>query len=560
MSTDAPDASPSPPTRAWVPAAGLYAALVGYLLVRDIGVPIYDDGYFFKRFALNALEHGMYAWNLEDGPIYGCTSRVFQLLATLAAAIDPSHYVVVIKGLCACCLAGLGVVVMRWSDRAAGSARGSLVALLGLGSPLVLTTVLTGMETATTLLVLALVTTALLDPSGEATASPRRAALLTVLVYLCRPDVALIPAVVYVGSRRRRPELLVRYLGTLTVAMLVTTLGLWLYYGTPLPLSFFMKTLGLQPYGDELFALGLADKKIHFGAALAFSAPLWWLALHRRDPANLALLGATAALWAYHLSMTNEIMGYRARFYVPGLVPLCLAAARGDATFVRHGHRRATMAALLVWSIAIALAYWGEWIPTPRSDYLGRIAWPSYAGVIAGAAWILLRPAARPRPRIDLGVMGLVAIAAVLGWKRPVRFMMRSDAKLMRVHARQVTTVRGIFDVARCLPDARTVYHSEMGVTGLVLLHTRVVDLAGILSDHLLYDESFEAICERDQPEAIFLPHRNYRRLNAEIQKSSCFASYRRMVDRSSSPLYVRGDLAEAFSSCATEVQTWQDR
>ncbi|MEM9452860.1 MAG: hypothetical protein AAGF11_01690 [Myxococcota bacterium] len=562
--TDTPANAPADtqapsPARTWIPVAGLYAALAAYLLVREIGVPIYDDGYFFKRFALHALEHGVYAWNLEDGAVYGCTSQIFQLLATLAAAITHTHYVVAIKVLCALSLAALGALLMRWCTLAAHSHRGSLIALLALGSPLVLTTVLTGMETASTLLGLAAVLMAMVGPEGHRALSARWAALLTVLVYLCRPDIALVPVVVYVVPSLLRREFPSRFLGTLAGAMLVTLVGLGLYYGTPLPLSFFMKTLGLQPYGDELFALGRADKQIHFGATVAFATPLVYLAMHRRDPTNLALLAATGALWAYHLTMTNEIMGYRARFYVPGLVPLCMAAARSDEAFRDRGHRRATLGLLVGLAAAIAVAYARDWIPTPRSDYLGRLAMPSYAGAVASAGWLLL-PRSWSRPRLDLSIMGLLAIASVLGWKRPVQFQVRSDAALMRVHARQVTTVRGIFDVARCLPEAKTVYHSEMGVPGLVLWRTRVVDLAGILSDHLVYGESFETICERDRPEAIFLPHRNYRRLNAEIRRSPCFASYRKVVDHSASPLHIREDLVEPFLGCATDVQRWQER
>jgi hypothetical protein len=208
-------------------------------------------------------------------------------------------------------------------------------------------------------------------------------------------------------------------------------------------------------------------------------------------------------------------------------------------------------------TVALALAYANDWIPTSSADFLSRIHWTSYAGLTLGAAW-LLWPRRPSHPSLDLAVVGLLAVAAVLGWKHPTKFRVRSDAQLIRIHARQVTTFRGLFDVAHCLPDAKNVYHSEMGVTGLVLWHTRVVDLVGILSDHVIYGEDFETICERDRPEAIFVPHRNYRRLNEEIQQSPCFSSYRRVVDRSASPLHIREDLAESFLQCATDVQRWQ--
>lgn len=546
---------PAPlPARAWAPVAGLFALVVGYLLVRDIGVPAFDDAYFFKRFGLNALRHGMFAWNVEDGPVYGCTSQAFQLVATVCAALVPTHYVAAIKLVSALALAALGAVLARWCTRASDPPhRGAMIVLFGLGSPLVLTTVLTGMETASTLLVLALVLTAMLSPAGELRLRPVPAALLTVVVYLFRPDVAIVPAAALGLHALARRELPWRYAVALAAMMLVVLATLWAYYGTPLPLSFHMKTAGLQPYGEHVFRVGLQAKAQYFALMLAFAAPLVWIAAQRRDATTLALLGATAALWGYHLLLTNEIMGYRARFYLPGVVPLIMAAARSDSASRARG-RSSALVAIAGLTLAVVIAHRQALLPTAASEPLAQIPWPSYVGLVLGAAWLLLPPA-RPRPRLELGALGFIVVAATLGWKPPASPRLRSDAELMRIHARTVTTVRGLFDVARCLPDARTVYHSEMGVTGLVLLRARVVDLVGIVSD--LRGESFDPACQRDRPEAIFLPHRSYEDLNAEIQRSECLRSYRRVVQRSSSPLHVREDLAAPFLRCATEVHRW---
>ena len=102
-------------------------------------------------------------------------------------------------------------------------------------------------------------------------------------------------------------------------------------------------------------------------------------------------------------------------------------------------------------------------------------------------------------------------------------------------------------------------YHSEMGVPGLALYRMRVVDLAGLLStDIALHGLRFEERCRAEHPEAIFLPHKNYRALNAEIAASPCFADYVQVVRRSSSPLYVRADLASDFLACGTAYREWR--
>lgn len=77
-----------------------------------------------------------------------------------------------------------------------------------------------------------------------------------------------------------------------------------------------------------------------------------------------------------------------------------------------------------------------------------------------------------------------------------------------------------MFDAARCLPPGSTVYHSEMGITGMVL----------------------------------------YRALNAEVTSAACFDGYVRIIDESSSALHVRSDLATEFRSCGAEYREWVRR
>jgi hypothetical protein len=123
--------------------------------------------------------------------------------------------------------------------------------------------------------------------------------------------------------------------------------------------------------------------------------------------------------------------------------------------------------------------------------------------------------------------------------------------------ASEVTTLRGLFDVERCLPRDVTVYHSEMGAPGLALPDARLVDLAGLLSivPAPADADGFERMCAADRPAAIFLPHKNYAEQQRAIRQSRCLTNYVRAVRRSSSPLHVRRDLWPSFRECATEVR-----
>ena len=553
------ESQPRDGSRAWLVSAGLFAGLVVYLTLRELGSTAYDDSYFFQRFAIHFLDHGSFAWNVEDGPVYGSTSQLFQLVATLVTAVTRSHFVVAIRVINAVALCVLGGVLVRWCGRATQTPwHGHALALLGLGTPMVLTTVITGMETAIALALLAAVLTRMVPPQGDARSSmsPIVAAGLTVLVYLCRPDAAVIPFVVFVAMTGSRPA----YLAWLGGMLGLVLLAAWGYYGTPLPLPFYMKTLALQTYGEHFVGLGWHEKQLHFGLTLALAAPLLWVVARSssiRRASTIALALGILALWGYHLSATNEIMGYRGRFYVPGVVALTMAAARAWDGLSAW---RSTVVFVAVWATAVAVAYHSGAIPNHEGFFISTVAWPAYAGtVIAGAAMALLPERGPAWTR--LAVVFLAAASGTIGWKPPRSVHAPDDRLVMRRHSREVTTVRGIFDVARCLPSDEPVYHSEMGVTGVVLIDRRVVDLAGIVSKGPgIEGKSFETLCRADHPSAIFLPHRNYQAINAEIRRSPCFAEYVRVVDRSSSPLYVRSDHHEAFMNCAADVHRWRAR
>jgi hypothetical protein len=75
--------------------------------------------------------------------------------------------------------------------------------------------------------------------------------------------------------------------------------------------------------------------------------------------------------------------------------------------------------------------------------------------------------------------------------------------------------------------------------------------LAGLLSpDWLFRRVSFDSACRSDRPEGLFLPHRVYGALNREIQRGQCIKGYVRVIEQSSSPLYVRADLYPRYAAC----------
>lgn len=529
-----------------MPLAG-FALLVAYVVVRELGNSAYDDSYFFKRFALHAVENGVYAWNLEDGAVHGSTSQLFQLLTTAVVLFTKTHFVAAVRVLDGALLVLTAGLLLR-------VARGPLV-LLTLGNALVTSVVRSNMETALALAVLSAALVLELRMSRDS--KPRAdavSAAATVLVYLARPDAAAIVAVFALLQRWWNGQGVIRYAAMLVVSMVAVWAGLWAVYGDALPLSFHMKTMALHTYGPYIASRRWATKVPHLLVFAFTVAPMLWLLVRarvwKRRDATLALTVSALAFVAYHVVSTHEIMGYRARFYVPALVPLCLATARVWPT--ERVPMRRWGAFAVVWAGCAAVAYIQGWIPNGDGFFLTVLPWPVYVMVVGGWTVALAWP-----PR-SFAVAGCLLIGTV-AWIPLEHTALRSDTDVISRHNREVTTTRGVFDVARCLPAGSTVYHSEMGVPGLALYRMSVIDQAGLLSrDVAMGGRSFQTRCAEDRPEAIFLPHRNYRALNTEIAASECIGDYVRVVERSSSALHVRADLAQGFMRCGTEYREWQ--
>ena len=442
--------------------------------------------------------------------------------------------------------------VLRFAARAGvRGVNAALLVMLAFGTPLSLLTPHTGMETSLCLAVLVLALSHML--SGE-TARSVPAAFMTALVYLCRPDAALIPALVFVVAERRDLRSVLTYVVTLGLLLGLMLCAFRLYYGSALPLPFYAKTAGLSSYDSELRAAGLHGKMQHLLTFCAFSAPLTWLALRGRATRVSALLVASAAFVAYQALVTDEIMGYRARFYAPALVPLALAAILAWNRQAARSDVRAARWAWLVWTACIGVGYLAGLVESGSASALDRVPGTAYlAQLFLG---VLLCGRASEGPALSEQAVSFASSGALLVsafFLRPPHAIRTAldDTTFLRRASAEVTTTRGLFEVARCLPSTQTLYHSEIGIPGLVLPDWRIVDLVGLMSKPLAQRRPpFDDYCLRDRPAALFLPHKAYRALNAEIRASTCLRGYTLAVRDSSSPLYIRNDLSAAFNQC----------
>lgn len=465
--------------------AALAVALFALVAVNG-QLPVYDDALFFRRFALNLWEHGVWAWNVEDGPVHGNTSQLWQGIVALLALVAPDRVALLGRLVAAGSLLGAGALLMRDRPKAA--------VLVGLLSPLVLPTVLSGMETAVTVALGAVLLTV-----------PRAAGALTVLLYAARPDTVLLTLPTLI-LRRQWAHL------AGAVAGICALLALYHWgYGSALPLAASLKIAGVTALEPELVEASVGAGRRHGLHALLAVAPLlvWgWRGWRQALPAAL--------FCAFHAFVSVDIMGLHGRFFAPA-VPWLIVAVR---------EVRATPLGLL-WAVAVAVAFQFGAIPGDEGWAIGRVSPWTWAAFGLGTAAACFRPWLLP-VLVTLASVGLGSFAAPLE-DRALAMRLRSGT----------ASWQGMGQAVRCVGRDSHAFHSEIGLPGVQF--RRVTDLGGLMAP---FDEPFNGLCERHRPELIWLPHRNYVRKRAEAESSACLTEgYREVTTTTAAPLWVRNDL-----------------
>jgi hypothetical protein len=272
------------------------------------------------------------------------------------------------------------------------------------------------------------------------------------------------------------------------------------------------------------------------------------------------LLASVLFFESYLFVTVVEVMGMQGRFYAPALPLLCMAAARGAGTRRVDLDRPGAVlpACMLYFALLYALKV-AHWLPRADDWWMDSVdPWFAGATVLSGLA-LILSPLRQIYQKHTAAAVTLISLAASFGSNPDIEKHALDDDSYLTLHSAHVTTYRGLDALRHCVGDHIHVYHSEVGVPGLRFQAGKVTDLAGLWSPRWLFREpgSFDQLCNSDRPEAIFLPHKNYERLNREILAGTCIHHYERVVENSSSPLYVRSDLVSRYMSCP-EAAEWR--
>ncbi len=479
----------------------------------------FDDAYMFLRYAHN-IRHGLgFSWNLDGVHTYGPTSLLWSFCALLLSYLPTDPWTQLLLGSWFFSIAALIATAWAVSANAQSDWMRSILRVLALvalplaGTALFQGNQFNGMETMlATMLCAIFVGLALLWRAGRV--SPVVLGAVGLLLFLARPESALVtvlfPLLLWLFLHPTRPALkpLLLFYAVFFAGVAVEFIACQLYFGTPVPLSVYMKGghayLGYRGvwYPSLLLIAFLAAMQL-------FLAALILLARRQDRRLILACLVPAAVIFAY-LGTVTQIMGFFSRYYVPYapliIIPTLLVLDRwiSSATVpdAWPGHTlriRATLTAaiLLVFLVFSSEAVKAKFRQLEHGHHLEYD--PAQLNIAATS----------PLPTTDWKTMMLA-----------------------------VTD-----DLIAPLPPGATVASSEVGYLGERTPRINLIDLAGLNdTDIALHGFNMSRFLAR-KPDLIWMPHTDYTYQRAIMFSDPAFlAQYDLYADAGNFGIAVRKD------------------
>jgi hypothetical protein len=324
---------------------------------------LFDDAMVSMQYARTFAEgHGL-VWIAGDAPVEGYTNFLWTMwmaVVHLAGVSDrlASLFVSISGAVIVVATAIVSARLTRWLVAESDREGASIAAFAaGLCYPLLFWT-LRGMEVGLLALLLALAV-AEAQPAADGSIRTVRFSILLVLLTLVRPD-GVIPALVIAisaaaaSSLRPRQRLIVCAVPIAVLA--VHTAFRWLYYGSPLPNTYYLKMSGVPVV--VRFARGVLAVR---GALWYLVVPFALAAFNRRvhrHAASALVITVPLILVAYTLYVGGdawEWMPYTNRYLTPAL-PLLFAGAAATIAAIVQCLRQSWQAPARIAGAAVLIA------------------------------------------------------------------------------------------------------------------------------------------------------------------------------------------------------------
>jgi len=278
----------------------------------------------FARYALN-IRHGLgMSWNLDGVHTYGETSLLWGGVVLALSFFPLATWKMLTLGSWLCGVGSLAAMAWAVAKNAKSELLQSIWRVLPwVAVPLAGTAVFSsnagnGMETMLAAMLCAVFAgTALLWSKGSARAE--FVALVGLLLFLARPDMALVvamlPVLLFVLMPGTSKGSLAMLLGIFVAGVLLDLVVCRMYFHTALPLSFAIKSQhGYEGFREvwhpELLMMAF------LAACELYLAAMVMLARRRDARLILCCLAPVAVTFAYFGTVT-QIMGFSARYYTP---------------------------------------------------------------------------------------------------------------------------------------------------------------------------------------------------------------------------------------------------
>ena len=439
-----------------------------------------DDAYMFARYA-NNIRHGLgMSWNLDGVHTYGQTSLLWSFVVLVLSFLPIATWKMLTLGSLLCSIGA--VVAIAWAVAANAKSQffSSTWRILPLvAAPLFCTSSFVrnagnGMETMLSVLLVAVFAGLALQWS-RAAAHPETVSLVAIALLLTRPDAAIVifafPVLLFLLMPGVGMTSLVRLLAVVCIGIAVDLIACKLYFHTPLPLSFYMKSgHAYEGYRAEwhpgLLMLGF------FSGCVVYLLMLVLLA--RKQDVRLIVCCVTPALLTFaYLQTVTQIMGQYSRYYVPyfaffilpSLLVLDRRLSAGDVRWPRSPRRLGVAAVVALCCFVFASSKLVA--KFRRATATGHFEYDPVHFDIA---------AKTPLP--------------VLKW------------------AQGMTAVTDL--LVAPLPRGATVAATEVGYLGVKAPHVNIIDLAGLNDTQIaLHGFNMQALLAR-KPDILWMPNLEY--------------------------------------------------
>jgi hypothetical protein len=461
-------------------------------LWRTISQPLrFDDAYMFYRYAIHMRQGLGMSWNLNGVHTYGETSPFWGFAVVALSYLPMSMSKVLILGSWLSSIGAMGM--LAWAVACNAKSRSMsflwnvlpMVAVPFVVSYIFQANAVTGMETMLATALCALFVGLVLR-WAKGNGRPEIAGVAGIVLFLVRPEAALavvlMPALAFLLLPGTTRNGVAKLLGVFLIGFALDLVICKMYFGSPLPLAFYMKSQhGYEGYHTSWGPISNAIIMLKSCWPYLLCLAMCVRASDLRRTA-VCLVPATATFC--YLFTVMQIMGYDARYYVPYLalfvVPALLAldrrlfAAATDEKPFRWFRR--------IGAVAICAA--------------GCFALLLFISAKVIKIHLLIRNADRAMEHREIAY-------------DPVHFQVAATRPLPR-HYWFLEMTEMADKLIKPLPKGATIAASEVGYLGGAAPEINVIDLAGLNDPQIaLHGFNMDELLAR-KPDIIWMPHTDY--------------------------------------------------